>query len=203
MKYLLLFLIALVPAASFAEDRAGFIGGVTFARLRGVDDTDWQSFFIPGVYADLGLTEDFYITPQLRYMRKGLSYSDRQTSGLFDLNIALKYIELPVYFKYKFPNGNNFRPNLFIGPAFGVKVGNSITVTDRLTGQKITRRGLDDSGLRDFDVAMEAGAGLEFMLSEAMIGSFNVAYSHGLIDIDKDIQKIRTQAIHIYAGIGF
>ncbi|MGE3262852.1 MAG: porin family protein [Bacteriovoracia bacterium] len=203
MKYLVMILL-LVPAFAQADDRFGVIGGLTFANVRGAGDGyDWQSYFLPGFYADLGLSENAFITPQLRYMRKGASLADTITSGYADITLALKYLELPIYFKYKFPGGTSVRPNLFVGPAFGVKLGESISVTDRFTGKVTTLRHLDSGSLRKYDVALEAGGGVEFMLSADMVGSLSVAYSYGLIDLDKEATKVKTQGIQVYAGIGF
>lgn len=204
MKYLLITLLTLVPVLGHADDRFGVIGGLTFASVRGAGDGyDWQSYVLPGFYADLGISENAFITPQLRYMRKGASLADTITSGYADISLALKYLELPLYFKYKFPGGTTVRPNLFAGPAFGVKVGSSVTVTDRFTGNKITNRHSNGDSLRDYDIALEAGGGVEFMLSADMVGSLSVAYSYGLIDLDKTATRVKTQGIQAYAGIGF
>ncbi|MGZ3695358.1 MAG: porin family protein [Bdellovibrionota bacterium] len=201
MKYLLLLLLSLAPTLSHAEDRLGVIAGVNFAKVRGVGNAvDWQSYFLPGVYADFGLSEDLFLTPQIRYTRKGWSYSQ---SYLFDSNFAIKYLEVPLYVKYKFPGGNNFRPNLFIGPSFAAKIGDSFTSTNQVTGVKTTTRN-QANDLRSYDLAAEAGVGVEFMLSTDMVGSLNIAYSHGLVDLlPNDAANIKSQGIQVYAGFGF
>jgi hypothetical protein len=204
MKYLLLFLMFVAPALAQAEDRFGVIGGMNLASLRGEgSDAEMHAFPMVGVYADFGIDDTSYINPQIRYMQKGAGARSDIGSLPLDISLSLKYIELPIYYKYKFPGGTTFRPNLFVGPAFGVRVGDTFTIKQRNTGQVINVRGAFGSSLKKIDFAAEAGAGVEFTLGESTVGSFNAAYSHGLLNIAREGTAVKTQGIQIYGGIGF
>jgi hypothetical protein len=204
MKYLLVAILSLAPALSHADDHFGVIGGINLASLRGSgSDSEMHANFMAGVYADYGLSETSYFSPQFRYQQKGSGLASSAVSGPVDVNLKLKYLELPLYYKYKFAGGNNFRPNLFIGPAFGVKIGDTITATNRNTGQSVPVSGLLGGSVKKVDLAAEAGFGMEFMLSESMVGSLNAAYSYGLLNIARSGDSVKTQGIQIYGGIGF
>lgn len=204
MRFLLIVFLSLVPAIGHAESRFGLVGGINYSNFRGMGDgIDWQGFFFPGVYADLQLTPELFVSPQVRYMRKGASFSDMLTLGILDVELAIKFVELPIYLKYKFPSGTTLRPQIFGGPAFGYRVGESLYVKNRITGDTVTYRHLESDSLRKYDIAMEAGAGVEFMLTTDMVGTLALTYSHGLIDLDKDATKIKTQGIRVSASVGF
>lgn len=205
MRNILFVLLALLPGfAASAEDHFGIIGGMNMANLRGAGtDAEFHGFFMGGVYADFGLDDTSYLTPQIRYIEKGAGIASSAVSGPVDVNVAFKYLELPLYYKYKFASGNNFRPNLFIGPAFALKVGDAVRATNRNTGQTASATGLFGSLIKGYDLAAEAGAGVEFMLGESTVGSFSAAYSYGLVNISKTAEKLKTQGIQFYLGLGF
>lgn len=207
MHFFLIFLFGFLSfSAAHAQDRLGVIAGANFADVQvspGTSNTSMESFFLAGAYADIGMTEDLFFEPQLRFNSKGAGATNTTSGQSIHSVLRLKYLELPLYLKLKF-NGDNFRPSLFIGPNFGVCIGDSISRTNEATGSTVTVRNTVGSELRKFDLAIDAGAGMEFMLSASLLGRLAVSYSYGLIDLDRSKNfAIRTRGIQVYGGIAF
>ena len=209
LTYLSLALLALTAATAKADDRFGIFGGLNLADMHVSPSTSkndpfgTQAYLMGGVYADFGLTEELFLEPQIRYVQKGADFSVLDSS-FFDVNFALRYIEVPLYLKYKFSGGTTFRPNIFAGPAYGRKIGDEISVRNKVTGQSVDRRNTAGNDIRKDDFSVDAGVGMEFTLSESTIARLSATYSHGLTNIaSTGTNRVYNRGIHFTAGIGF
>src|SRR5690606_12343631 len=98
----LLLALFLAPQAE-AQNRFGFIGGVNFADLEvspTVTGVQGHLFAMGGAFADIAVLPEFFIEAQFRLNQKGADLSKVQGVAPVDINIALRYVELPLYLKW-------------------------------------------------------------------------------------------------------
>lgn len=153
-------------AAAQTPTRFGIVGGLQSSTIRfsssGVNLNTSGKFGIHlGGVAEVPLTEQIMLRPQLLYSMKG---------GTINGNTAsFSYIELPVHAVYKIETGNG---KVFggLGPYFGFQAG----ATDE-EGDKITE-------FNGIDVGLSLLGGYE--LTEKKL-AFNLFYNSGLANIYK------------------
>lgn len=199
-----LFAASLAPAAR-ADDRAGFLLGTNLAHLStGNPDinSSTDSNFQLGAFAEFELSDTFFVEPQIRYIEKGGDVSATDTPGVSDVSRTLKYFEVPLHFKWKFRDGERFRPYAFAGPSLAFKIGDSTTITPRTTGTPINATIPNDS-VRSIDFAVEAGGGAEFFFTDDFSVRLGAAYSLGLLDVNETPANWKTQGLQLFAGAGF
>lgn len=199
----------LLPNTARAESgtQAGFFAGLNIADLHTAPTggTSSDGNFLFGGFAEFPVSEAFYVEPQLRYIEKGADITNfaSSTAGGLDLSLTIKYLEIPVYAKWKFREGQAFRPYLFAGPNLGFRIGSSVTAKTRNAGLAVTTTGVLGSELKSLDLAADAGAGAEFAFGEAFLFRVAASYSMGLMNIDESSGTIKTRGLQAYAGLGF
>lgn len=198
-----LFLAATIPAAQ-AADRAGFQVGANLARLSTTPDIDSSTdsnFMITG-FGEFEINPRFSIEPQIRYIEKGGDVSSLDVSATADVSRTLKYFEVPLHFKWKFREGEAFRPYAFIGPSLAFKIGDSTTITPRSTGTPLNANIANDS-VRSIDFAAEIGGGAEFNFTDEFAVRLGAAYSLGLLDVNETPNNWKTRGLQLFAGMSF
>jgi hypothetical protein len=164
MKQNLLLLAALLGVGFTTQaqntPRFGIMGGLQSASIRSTISSDGKFGIHLGGVAEIPVSEQFVIRPQLLYSMKG--------GSSFGSSVSLNYIELPVHAVYKAEVGNG---KLFggIGPYFGFLAG----ATDE-DGDKI-----DD--INSFDAGFSLLGGYE--LTENKL-AFNLFYNSGLTNLN-------------------
>ncbi len=126
-------LAAPAPAASQTPIAAGPLVGLNLADITGSDfsdefgDTSARLGFALGGFAEIGITPQIALRPELVWSQKGAKVED---SGL-DLTAKLDYIQLPVLAKF-FLGGteSGARFHLILGPGFGFSAGCEFEVED-------------------------------------------------------------------------
>lgn len=201
--FLTLATLSFTPSAQ-AEDRAGFLIGANIADLSTDPDIDAgaDSNLMLAGYAEFELNPQFFIEPQFRYIEKGADVSALVPGDQADVSRTLKYFEVPLLFKWKFREGEAFRPYAFIGPSLAFKVGDSTTVTPRSSGVPINGNFNNDS-VRTIDFAAEVGGGAEFFFTDEFSIRLGAAYSLGLLDVNETPNNWKTRGLQLFAGAGF
>ncbi|RZA05248.1 MAG: PorT family protein [Proteobacteria bacterium] len=202
--FFLSLMIAAVAPAARAEDRAGFLVGANLARLStdGDVDSSTDSNLMFGGFAEFELSETFYIEPQFRYIEKGGEIATPNANADYDIARTLKYFEVPLHFKWKFRQGQAFRPYAYIGPALAFKVGDSTTITPRGGNGAINFNTTNDSA-RTIDFSAEIGGGAEFNFTDDVALRLGAAYSLGFLDVNESPNVWKTRGLQLFAGLGF
>lgn len=175
----------LLATQAHAENRAGVLAGINIGKLANKTNTtsttsDSRVGILGGVFYQLGLADGFYFEPQLRYASRG-GKGAATSSGVAGIsNTAINYLEIPLYAKYKY-NAGGFMPFVFAGPNVAFKIGSNVDFTSNngaisLTGGKVTN-------VKAVDLAVDAGLGAEFALTDAMNLSVAGSYSLGLTNM--------------------
>ncbi|RYY66365.1 MAG: PorT family protein [Chitinophagaceae bacterium] len=151
-----------------AQISYGVKAGVNASSYRGKDiaDVKMKLGAYAGVTADIQLTPNFHLKPEIVYAMQGAKSDDNST----DVKLNANYINIPVMAAYQFDNG------LFLetGPQFGILL--SANIKD--DGQKYS---VKDS-YKKTDLSWGAGLGYQLPLGLAV----NARYNLGLSKVDKE-----------------
>lgn len=189
-------LVLVAPADAQIGTEIGGKAGVTFST---VDDPDFDAetlvAFGVGAYVRFALAQAFSIQPELLFMRKGA----KQEFDVFDAEIKLDYIEVPVLARYDISTEGNLSPYLFAGPTFAFEVG--CTVSDDEGDFDCDDE--EDFETESFDIGATAGVGVGFAAGR---GTFFIEgrYTFGFTDIlasEEFESKNRSGAVMIGYGV--
>lgn len=184
MKKLLSLICILTLTVAFgvsevaAQPSFGVRGGLNFANLNNVDDTDSRTGFMAGAYVNIGVPmSPISIQPEVLYTQKGYD----APLG----TVKLDYIEVPVLAKFSFAPGP-VTPHVYFGPYLALNVN--------------AEAGSEDikDAVKDTDFGVVVGA-------EADISKFNVGvrYGAGLTKIAENDSDGKNGVFSIVAGINF
>lgn len=135
-----------------------------------------------GVFADITLTPEFFVRPELLYSQKGYKNED-----MADAISRVSYLELPVTFLYKaaLTNGNvmvGFGPYFALG--IGGKMKNGSTSDIKFKNDISLLEATQNPYLKPVDVGAKIYAGYEF----ANGLSFAIETSLGLVNISPKVE---------------
>ena len=192
----------------------GLVGGVNLGQFIG-DNSDALEFYgggekkfrfgvAIGVFAHLGIGNNFAIEPQVLYSQKGAKYGDLAPSWDDQLVLKLDYVEAPLFFRVYVYSSQSIKVNIFGGGYFGYLVRSKY---------KYSEVGYEEEGdledilvvpMEEIDYGPVFGAGMAFP-AQAVIYRLDVKYSLGLAKLfyippDDDI---RNGVISILFSIGF
>lgn len=193
------FILVLLGAAGLAT--AGYAQGARFGVKAGASLTDFSGKdadgydskvgFHGGAIAELGLTDNFAIQPEVLFSMKGAKYGDLAQ----DIRFNQTYLDVPVLLKVK-ADGLFFEA----GPQVGFLVGSKFKVEDVSADSK--------ESFNTVDFGYAAGLGYEFS-SGPMIG---LRYNGGISKVGKDMSvgglnieagNVRNSAFQLYLGFMF
>ncbi len=174
--------------------RAGAMGvglgvqaGVNFAGMSSPSSisTSEQSGFMGGINAELRLTDDISIQPELMYVQRAIGFTD--TNGT-SVTAHYNCLELPILLKIKFLEG--VRPYVFGGPVGIINISRSVSANGATTSLSLNPSSTD--------FAVDLGAGVEF--GPLFV---NLRYSIGIANINQNAGSWSSRGIEILAGIEF
>jgi hypothetical protein len=141
-----------------------------------------------GLVAQIGLTDNFSIQPELNYAQKGFRLNETKDLTLYNVPIplgvnvvtAIKYVDMPVLAKYKF-RGQGASGYVFAGPSVGYALsGNLETHAQVIIDVKVASVpfNLDAVKYKRFEVGGVVGAGFEVPIGRAKLFG-EARYTHG------------------------
>ena len=165
-----------------------------------------------GLVAQIGLTDNFSIQPELNYTQKGFRMQASKDITIYDVPIplgvsavtAIKYIDMPVLAKYKF-GGQGASGYIFAGPSVGYALsGNLETHAQVIIDIKVasTPINLDNVNYNRFEVGGVVGAGFEVPIGNAKLFAEG-RYTHGFNEVyEVPIigAKVKNQSFGVSAG---
>ena len=207
----------LFVGASFAQFRIGVTAGLNASRMVGSgggesEHTDFKAGFQAGVVADLGITENFSIMPELLFSQRGGKGKDVwEEEGInvdVTQSITLNYIQLPVNVAYKFNMGYGSKLFIFAGPYVGYGLSGKIKVkgeygnvnASESTDIKFGSAKDDEYAyMKGLDFGLNAGVGYQY---ENIF--FKLQYNHGLGNLNDDSNySLKNQNVAFSVGYYF
>ena len=151
-----------------------------------------KTAYTGGAGVEYRLMDQWFVQAELNYMNKGW-----KQSGLVTVSeTSLKYFEVPVFLKVKFP-WNNIAPSLMAGPW----IAYLHSASDATNGISLDTT----SATNRFEVGIYVGAGLELALSDDLEMGIGARYGWGLSDINQVAlqQGIYNRVIQLLASLRF
>jgi hypothetical protein len=214
--FLTLFLCGFVGVMFAQSVKFGVTTGlnVSSIKISNSDGADigYKAGFQVGVVADLGLTQNLSIMPELNFSQKGTKVSMKETEEKLNWNMTLNYLTLPVNLAYKFDLGMDQKLLVFAGPYVGyglstshnIKSGKAKIDADKFLAEGYGTKdalkfGSKDDQFKPFDFGANIGVGYQF--SDIF---FKLQYNLGLADIfpDKD-ETWKNSSIGVTVGYMF
>lgn len=130
-----------------------------------------------GVFADIGITENFSVQPGLHFLQKGLKSDD----GTSESKGTINYLEIPVHAKYGFGT-ETIRAFVMAGPSFGFGLGGKSEFCFNGDCQEADLD-FDDDGVKRTDFSLSLGAGVGFGVGEGTL-FLDLRYLLGIANID-------------------
>ncbi|KAA2245128.1 PorT family protein [Chitinophaga agrisoli] len=201
-KYALLVLLALGTLSTYAQVSFGLKAGYSNSNIKFEDNEGISrlSAWHAGVIADLSLSEDFSLQPQLLVSAKGAQQGGVSVGGLNvgGTKMSLTYLELPVNFMYKIKAGSG-KFFIGVGPyiAYGIggKIGDQKIKFDGKSFEEVGE-GDENAHLKALDFGGNILAGYE--LKNGLL--FSINYSMGLTDISADDEKSKNNYFGVSVG---
>ncbi len=166
-----------------------------FANSTPKKDGSTRQGFGFGVSVERPLAGNWYFQPEVRYVQRGVNttlYELDQFGVDVTGTIKLDSLQVPILFRYKMGD-TAFRFFFFVGPAFSLSLTRKIFIA--LGEFSLSNR------FRFFDIAMQAGGGLEFLIGRNLWVTMGLRYSHGIPDLDRKTSTFRTREIELSAGV--
>jgi hypothetical protein len=200
-----LVLIFITLNTASAQDNAtkfGVKGGVNFSNLytENVDDNNVLTGFNVGFFANLPLSDNISLQPEISYSGKGaeLVYSNALVSGT--AQFKLNYIEVPLLLVVNVTK--NF--NIHVGP-YAAYMVSAKTTNKSDSGSYNFEDNIDTNDFNRFDAGLAGGVGIDL----AAI-SFGVRYNYGLAKIGKEDSSTsfsspdaKNSVLSLYAAFAF
>lgn len=207
-SFVLLAVIALlVVNTSYAQvsmDK-GVLFGLNFATLGGKDATnptpENKTGFAIGGFISFKVADMISIEPQLLYMQKGATTKITQGGSTADITGSYNYLEIPVLAKFNIPLAGNvaFKPNIYAGPAFALRIGTpNLNIK---TNTQTTDQDVQNTSSTDFGLVFGAGARIPGVVLGGIL--IDVRYTLGLSSVDDSAAKleIKNRVFSILLGV--
>lgn len=194
-----LFVIAAVCSSYFVRAQTQSFGptaGFNWAWLSDIDEVKGRPSFNAGFTYTYSILESAGIGIDVRYSEEGAKWE----SGGQTYATRLNYIRVPLKFQYFFGNlGERIRPKIFVGPSFAFLIGgkSDVGIGDQTVDSKDV--------YEKFDVGLFGGAGFNYRLAERTWLNFDLAYTHGMLEVlgDKGISDAKNRMVNLNVGVAF
>ncbi|MFP4471277.1 MAG: porin family protein [Bacteroidales bacterium] len=208
---IILFLLTLGTAGLLAQNAGfGIKGGINLANMS-IDDANDKNIrpgFYFGVMANLPLTMQFAVQPELLYSTRGVEMNyDEDFLGIDiadgETDFKLTYLDIPLYLVFNLSEDFHFYFGPYVGFLLDAKVDTKAEVLEFI--EINDSNDLDRDHFKSTEIGLSAGLGFEF---GSFITGFN--YSHGLTQVAKDddpsealLGDAKNNMIQVFVGFLF
>lgn len=203
--------LSAAPASAQVSIEPGVKIGGNLATWRGDDvsalsivnsgiDLKRRTGLLIGGFALVDFAGPFALQPELLYVQKGAKIEGTAAFGdaLTDVSTTYKvdYLELPVLAKLQIPVVGPASPNVFAGPAFGVKL------SERIEMEQWDASGREDA-IKNTDVEFVIGGGMDVGLAAGTL-AVDLRYAMGMSNIPSEGDSdVKNGGIMLTAGFRF
>lgn len=160
---------------------------------RDAGDNDFKPGIVSGLFVTYSIINTFAITGKFLYHQKGANFQND------DLKQTLGYIEIPVVGRYFLNKEGQFRPNIFLGPSFGILTGAKNKVGNN-DPEKL--ESFKDS-FNTFDFGVTGGVGCNIRIFSETYLVLDARYTQGVSDIAKSDADVNNNSFALTAGVSF
>jgi outer membrane protein W len=198
-KYI--FALAAICSGYFAQAQVQSFGptvGFNYAWLSDLDNESGRPSFNAGFTYNYSILQSAGLGIEARYSEEGV----KQDIGNATLTTKLNYIRVPLKFQYFFGElGDNFRPKIFAGPSFAFLMGGKSEIRAGETTTTIDSKDVFEG----FDVGLLGGLGFNYRLAERTWLNFDVAYTHGMLDVagSNSGSDAKNRLVNVNVGVAF
>ena len=187
-------------ADSDTDFKRGYIGVrglMTFTSLKvkgvgnGAVETSYKAGYGGGGVLGVNLTRNFGL--QLEVLYSSLSQTYKDESG-FEREFNVNYINVPLLLMLNTDVSKGLNLNLAVGPQLGLNTGSSLDKMPQGAGVNSVNAVL---AVKSGDIGFAYGAGLDFMIGDAVKLSLGFRGVRGLVDISDDSQNITTDEYYV------
>ncbi len=184
-------LFAIMVSPAFSQLSVGPRLGVNFSTWVASEDLELdlksRASILFGVVAEVRISENFAVQPELDFIQKGFSSEEVTTgssSGHTDL--IINHIEIPILAKF----GKDFGParvDVLIGPSFSYGLNGKFKTTFTVNGDTTVDTDEIDFEEDEFsrsDLSLQIGAAASKKLGETANVFFDIRYLLGLTNIN-------------------
>lgn len=179
--------------------------GVNISNFRGddVSRNGAQAGLVVGAVLTYSVVNNFAISVEALYAQKGARFTNEPVgqNEEIDYNRRINYVEIPVLARYYLNTDGFFRPNVFVGPAFG------FMLSAKEVNRKMNDESLSDVDISDavnpVDVGLAFGAGLNFQVAERRRILVDARYTLGISDITEADNNVSSTAFTLTVGTSF
>jgi Outer membrane protein beta-barrel domain len=201
---LLLLLLSASLSTTYAQSRQrwslGPRAGLNLSNFRGdVQNTK----ILPGFYAGIGViySDDsrFGFSLDALYSQRGAKFEvgANQFGGPYSATVRVNYLEVPVLARYFLNDGGSFRPNVFLGPSLGLRLG--AKTTNKTYNSTVDSKDFYNAA----EVGLTGGVQLNFRVADRQRLTVDARYTLGLTDITTDATTVRNSTISVGVGYNF
>lgn len=200
-------IVLLVVSTSYAQVsmEKGVLVGFNFATFGGKDAAnptpDNKTGLALGGFVSFKVADMISVEPQLLYMQKGSTAKVAQGNTTIDITGKYNYLEIPVLVKLNIPLAGNvaFKPNIFAGPAFALRIGTPSIKAEG--GGQTVEQDIQNTTSTDFGLVFGAGARIPGVILNGIL--IDVRYTLGLSSVDDSAAKaeIKNRVFSILLGV--
>lgn len=153
----------MLPHGFFREAELGVTGGLSMARMWGLEakDRDWKAGGWGGVYAVLPVAENLSFRPEVNFTMKGYRYSFYEDEILPNhkiyASLDLNYLDFPLLLQFAIPVQDGLVPEFIFGPVLSLNLAG---IARSRTGKVKTSYKADN--IRKTDLGIIAGARIRY-----------------------------------------
>ena len=197
-------LLVCAPFASTSAQRITLVGGLTFSKLRGVEEvkSENRNGTLFGVSFNVPTGATWSLQPEALFISKGGKLGSSAAEG--ERDIKLDYVEIPVLVRRNFLNVAALVPHVYAGPTVSFNVNCSVSVETNGIPEARSDCMRDDFKPKTLDWGAAIGAGVD--LSAGRFGiTAGARYGIGIANIlDDDSSqfrdRVRNGTLAVYAG---
>jgi hypothetical protein len=193
----LLFIIQLTVKAQYAHTWSiGAEVGPSFSKFSGdANDQQFRTGLIAGGFLTYSIINTFGVTVKALYAQKGTRFENNGVS----MKQSLNYLEIPMLGRFFLNKEGRFRPNIFLGPSFGVLLdvknkkgdGDNVSISDE-----------QRKNFSDFDIGVTGGVGLNYEILNQTRVLLDARYTRGFTDAANPGQ-IYNNSLGVTLGMSF
>lgn len=167
ISILILALVFLNISYSFSQSNYGIFGGLNYSGLRGREGAPYNKHFFlynTGFFAEFQYGISSTLQIEVKYDARGGMISDsidHFINGFYNVTEELKYISLPITYKYYFKQ-KKFQLFAFYGGAFSYMTENKRTIYAESSGVPVNVTFLFDYDYKFYSLDLFAGFGFGF-----------------------------------------
>lgn len=195
----IVFALFLLSAASAVQAQVNSLGptaGFNYAWMSNREGSTGRPSFNAGLTYTYSIFEKGGLGVEARYSEEGMKLE----RGNVDYVTDLKYLRVPFKVHYFFNDlEDDFRPKIYAGPSLGFLIGGETEIVGENGKIVVDSKDLFES----FDFGATVGTGFNYRLAEMTWLNFDVAYTHGFVNVVDNGEESFNRNLNVNVGVAW